>query len=307
MGVGHICAMPDWAWSERDPTCGCDSRRAGREPEPGLVSGPTGTERDAAEQHAGDGIHVADNAWGKHGSRLVYGTDAARTDRMRGNGMGIRNVGAMPHESQQQGNSTAGNDSRSTIGERESCVVGGRDGHEHDATGQRGLDGILVSDGARVGLGHHGIHRARSWRPYGMRGDGLGVRHVCEVLGGSGIRGHAAGVDDGRGAWRQYEPRVVCGRCRSEYGTECEPSRDRVGISDGTRSKLRACTIYRNGSRGAHRMRGDGMGVGHLGEVSCRARGSRDPAGGDDGREHCGQCKPRMVNGRFGNKRDPQG
>ena len=126
MGVGHIGAMPDWAWSERDPTCGCDSRRAGREPEPGLVSGPTGTERDAAEQHAGDGIHVADNAWGKHGSRLVYGTDAARTDRMRGNGMGIRNVGAMPHESQQQGNPTAGNDSRSTIGERESCVVGRR-------------------------------------------------------------------------------------------------------------------------------------------------------------------------------------
>ena len=209
--------------------------------------------------------------------------------------MGIRNVGAMPHESQQQGNSTAGNDSRSTIGERESCVVGGRDGHEHDATGQRGLDGILVSDGARVGLGHHGIHRARSWRPYGMRGDGLGVRHVCEVLGGSGIRGHAAGVDDGRGAWRQYEPRVVCGRWRSEYGTECEPSRDRVGISDGTRSKLRACTIYQNGSRGAHRMRGDGMGVGHLGEVSCRARGSRDPAGGDDGGEHCGQSKSGMV------------
>ena len=156
-------------------------------------------------------------------------------------------------------------------------------------------DRILVSDGARVGLGHHGIHRARSWRPYGMRGDGLGVRHVCEVLGGSGIRGHAAGVDDGRGAWRQYEPRVVCGRCRSEYGTECEPSRDRVGISD--------CAWRVNGwentltcSPGwAHRMRGDGMGVGHLGEVSCRARGSRDPAGGDDGGEHCGQSKSGMV------------
>ena len=200
--------------------------------------------------------------------------------------MGIRNVGAMPHESQQQGNSTAGNDSRSTIGERESCVVGGRDGHEHDATGQRGLDRILVSDGARVGLGHHGIHRARSWRPYGMRGDGLGVRHVCEVLGGSGIRGHAAGVDDGRGAWRQYEPRVVCGRCRSEHAEKSKQGGNGNGISDGTRSKLGGVTDHRNGARGTHRMRGDGMGVGHLGEVSCRARGSRDPAGGDDGRSH---------------------
>lgn len=200
--------------------------------------------------------------------------------------MGIRNVGAMSHESRQQGDSTAGNDGGSTIGQRESRVVGGRGGHEHDATGQRGLDRILISDGARVGLRHRIAHREGAFRPYGVRGVGLGVRHVCEVHGRSGVGGHTAGADDGRGAWRQYEPRVVCGRCRGEYGTGGESSRDRVGISDGTRSELGACTIYRKGARGSHGMRGDGMGVGHLGEVSRRARGSWDPAGGDDGGKH---------------------
>ena len=111
--------------------------------------------------------------------------------------MGIRNVGAMSHEPQQQGNSAAGNDGRGTIGQRESRVVGGRGGREHDATAQQGRDRIIISDGARVGLGYRIVHRESAHRPYRVRGDGLAVRHVLEVLGWSGIGGNAASGDDG--------------------------------------------------------------------------------------------------------------
>jgi len=111
--------------------------------------------------------------------------------------MDIRNVGAMSHEPQQQGNSAAGNDGRGTIGQRESRVVGGRGGREHDATAQQGRDRIIISDGARVGLGCRILHDAGSRRPYRVRGDGLAVRLVCEVLGWSGIGGNAASGDDG--------------------------------------------------------------------------------------------------------------
>ena len=165
--------------------------------------------------------------------------------------MGIRNVGSMSHEPQQQGNSAAGNDGMGTIGQRESRVVGGRGGREHDATAQQGRDRIIISDGARVGLGYRIVHRESARRPYRVRGDGLAVRHVLEVLGWSGIGGDAASGDDGRGAWRQFESSVVCGCRRTECVTELESSRDGVSVNDVARSKCWACLVYRNGEQGA--------------------------------------------------------
>lgn len=212
--------------------------------------------------------------------------------------MGIRNVGAMSHEPQQQGNSAAGNDGRGTIGQRESRVVGGRGGREHDATAQQGRDRIIISDGARVGLGYRIVHRESAHRPYRVRGDGLAVRHVLEVLGWSGIGGDAASGDDGRGAWRQFESSVVCGRRRTECVTELESSRDGVGVNDGAWCVLWVDAAHKYPSGGSHDMRGDGMGVGHVSEVSNRARSSRDSAGGDDGREHDGEPKSGMVRGQ---------
>ena len=209
--------------------------------------------------------------------------------------MDIRNVGAMSHEPQQQGNSAAGNDGMGTIGQRESRVVGGRGGREHDATAQQGRDRIIISDGARVGLGYRIVHRESAHRPYRVRGDGLAVRHVLEVLGWSGIGGDAASGDDGRGAWRQFESSVVCGRRRTECVTELESSRDGVGVNDGAWCVLWVDAAHKYPSGGSHEMRGDGMGVGHVSEVSNRARSSRDAAGGDDACYQDRKCKPRVV------------
>ena len=252
----------------------------------------------AGSQPTWDRVYVADSAWGEHGTGLLYRWDSAWTDRVRGDGVGIRNVDAMSHEPQQQGNSEAGNDGRGTIGQRESRVVGGRGGREHDATAQQGRDRIIISDGARVGLGYCIVHDSGSRRPYRVRGDGLAIRHIFEVLGWSGIRGDASSGDDGGAAWRQFEWSVVCGRRRTECVTELESRRDGVGVNDGAWCVLWVDPAHKHPSGRSHEMRGDGMGVGHVGEVSNRARSPRDAAGGDDGGEYDGEPKSGMVHGQ---------
>ena len=117
-----------------------DLRATCGEPEPGMV-GRCWVVLETFQHLAGsqptwDRVHVADSAWGEHGTGLLYRTDSAWAHRVRGDGMDIRNVGAMSHEPQQQGNSAADNDGRGTIGQRESRVVGGRGGREHDTTVQ---------------------------------------------------------------------------------------------------------------------------------------------------------------------------
>ena len=49
-----------------------------------------------------------------------------------------------------------------------------------------------------------------------MRGDGVGVGDVGAVPGGAGSSGHAAGGDDGRGARREHDARVLGGRGEHE-------------------------------------------------------------------------------------------
>lgn len=176
-------------------------------------------------------------------------------------------------------------------------MVGGRGRRQHDATAQQGRDRIIGSDGARVRLGHGIVHDAESRRAYRVRGDGLAVRHVGEVFDRSGIWEDAASGDDGGGARRQFESSVVCGRRRTECVTEVESSRDGVGVSDGARCVFWADPAHTCPSDRSHEMRGDGMGIGHVDEVSNRARSSRDPADGDDGLGHNGERESGMVHG----------
>ena len=117
-----------------------------------------------------------------------------------------------------------------------------------------------------------------------MRGDGLGVGYIGKVLRRSGIGGNAASGDDGGGARRQFDSSVVCGRRRTECVTAVESSRDGVGVNDGARCVFWVDSAHKYPSGRSHEMRGDGMGVGHVGEVSNRARSSRDAAVGDDSR-----------------------
>ena len=116
-----------------------------------------------------------------------------------------------------------------------------------------------------------------------MRGDGLGVGDVGEVPCGKSHWGYASGGNDGGGSCWEHDTRVVGERGRAERGTTPELGRDGIGIDDGTRVEHGARRVHGTWAGGADGMRGDGLGVGDVGEVPGRAGICRDTAGGDDG------------------------
>jgi hypothetical protein len=100
-----------------------------------------------------------------------------------------------------------------------------------------------------------------------MRGDGVGVGDIGEVHGDGRSSGDSTGDDDGRGERREHDARVVGGRGLIERDGSSEPSRHRVGVSDGARGEHGAGGGHDQRSGGAYGMRGDGVGVGDIGKV----------------------------------------
>ena len=141
-----------------------------------------------------------------------------------------------------------------------------------------------VGDGARGEHGACDVHGTGSGGAHGMRGDGVGVGDIGEVHGDARGAGDTAAGDDGGGAGRrERDAGVVGGRGGIERDAWTERCGDRVGVGDGARGEHGACDVHGTGSGGAHGMRGDGVGVGDIGEVHGDARGAGDTAAGDDG------------------------
>ena len=100
-----------------------------------------------------------------------------------------------------------------------------------------------------------------------MRGDGVGVGDIGEVPGDAWSSGDTASGDDGRGAIGKRDTGVVCGLGVIERDATDEPSGDRFCVGDDTRGEHGACDVHGAGTGRAHGMRGDGVGVGGIGEV----------------------------------------
>ena len=138
-----------------------------------------------------------------------------------------------------------------------------------------------------------------------MRVDGLGVRDVGEVPGGASDRGHPTGVDDGGRARGQRVAGMVFGHSRSEHGTSREPGRHGVDVSDGAWVEHGAGGTHIEGTRGAHGVRVDGVGVGDVGEVSGGAWRRGDSACSADCRIKGWERDTGMVVGRGHDERRP--
>jgi hypothetical protein len=110
----------------------------------------------------------------------------------------------------------------------------------------------------------------------------VGVGDIGEVPGYNGAKELAAGDDDVERSGNQPDAGVVGGRGGFERDGSTEPSGDRVGVGDGARGEHGACDVHGTGSGGAHGLRGDGVGVGDIGEVPGDARSAGDAAGDDD-------------------------
>jgi hypothetical protein len=161
-------------------------------------------------------------------------------------------------------------------------MVRGSVGIEHGASEERSGDRGIVSDGARIEHGTGLTHRACTRRADGMRVDRVGVGHIGQMSSWAWISGHSAGVNDGRSPGSKYDARLVSQRGRGELEPSSEQSRDGIGLSHGTWSLLRACELHREGFGGADGMRGDGMGIGDIGQVPGDAWGSGHTTDSDD-------------------------
>ena len=119
-----------------------------------------------------------------------------------------------------------------------------------------------------------------------MRVDGLDHGDGIAMQVRSRSAGIEEGCGDGRTACRHADTSMVCGLGRRERDQEHQP-RDRgvIGGHDGVWHKHGDCRILRRGPRGIDGMRGDGVGVGDVGQVYGRSQGEGIEEGrGDDGR-----------------------
>ena len=137
LGVGHIREMPSRTWGCRHSSGGDDGRTARREHVAGLVGGYGEHEHDAARQPRRDGIGIDDGARGEYGHREVYGAGAGGTVGVRGDGVGVGDVGEVPGGAWGTRISTDGLDGGRSEGKRDTGVELGPGKAERDAQSQR--------------------------------------------------------------------------------------------------------------------------------------------------------------------------
>ena len=87
---------------------------------------------------------------------------------MRGDGVGIGDIGEMQGGSRGAGVETCGGDGWVGVGEPDGGVVDGRAGAERDAGGKSGGGRVSIDDGAWGRHGDDGVHGARPARAYGV-------------------------------------------------------------------------------------------------------------------------------------------
>ena len=284
MGVGDIGAMHDLVRRERKCKADVDGRGAGRINDAGMDGRPGSDFYGSWKQRRRDRISISDGAWIRAGAYNADDDGTSWADGMRGDGVGVRDVGAV-YDGRTGSERHCHNcgDGRTARRVNEYGGVDGQWNDERHNTQQHWRDGIDVGDGAWVEYGAGIVYGTGAGGYDGMRGDGVGVGDVGAVPCGTWGAGDPAGGDDGGRSWRKRDAGMVGGPCRAERDATTEPSGDGVDVDDGAWGGPGARDVYGKDARRAYGMRGDGVGVGDVGEVHDWAGGSGHTTGGDDG------------------------
>ena len=97
VGVGDVGAVYDrGTGGARERELGGDGGGAGRKPVGGVLDGCGELGCSVWEQSRRDGVGVGDGTRGGAGSGWAYSDGAGWTDGMRGDGVGVGDVGAVP-------------------------------------------------------------------------------------------------------------------------------------------------------------------------------------------------------------------
>jgi hypothetical protein len=274
MGIGDISDVRGDAWGSGHTRGGDDGRGAGRERDTGMVGRHGGAEEDAWAEPSGDRVGVSHGRRIKHGARELHRKGSGGTDGLRGDCMGVGDISEVFGDAWGSGHTWGGDDGRGARRERDTGMVGRLVGAEHDAWAEPSGDRVGVSHGARIEHGACELHREDTGRADRLRGDCMGVGDISEVRVDAWGSGHTSGGDDGWLAGRERDTGVVGRRCGAEQDAWAEPSGDGVGVSHRARIEHGLRELHRKEYAGADGLRGDGMGVGDISEVSCDAWGS---------------------------------
>jgi len=134
LGIGDLGEVQGHARSPGNKADGDDCWGSWREQDAGVVGGRGGIERDASTEPSGDGVGVGDGAWGEHGACDVHCTGSGGAVGMRGDGVGVRDIGEVQRDARSPGDAAGGDDGGDTGRECHGGVVGGRGGIERDAS-----------------------------------------------------------------------------------------------------------------------------------------------------------------------------
>jgi hypothetical protein len=257
VAVRDVCAVSCGTRGKRDTSGGDDGRAESGTCKPRVVGGHRRTECDAANEPSWDRVVVDDGTWIEHGDGFIHTAGQGGALGMRGDAVAVGDVCAVSCGAQGKRDTSGGDDGREAGRKREQGVVGGHRRTECDAASQPSRDGLSIDDGTRIEHGDGCTHGSGQGGALGMRGDAVAVGDVCAVSCGTRGKRDTSGGDDGRGAGRKREQRVVRGHRRTECDAANEPSRDRLSVDDGTRIEHGDSCIHTAGQGGAHGMRGD--------------------------------------------------
>ena len=180
---------------------------------------------------------------------------------MRGDRMGVGDVGAVQGGLWGSGDTACGDDGRGTIRQRYYGILDGHWKGERDEGIQQGGDRVGISDGTRVWLWGCLVHGDCAVRTDGMQGDRVGVGDIGAVHGGAwGSRDETHCVDSWR-AIREHERGMVSGRWLGQRDASEKPCGVGIGICDGARVEPWGCGFHGDGAVRADGMRGDRVGV----------------------------------------------
>jgi hypothetical protein len=153
VGVGDVDAVLGILGNKGDAAGGDDSGRAVRERQRHVLGGCWRHERDRAIQQRRNWVSVGDGTRGRAGACFVYSVGTNGGDGMRGDGVGVGDVGAVPGVFWGERDAAVGDDGGRAVRQRQRHALGGCWRHERDRTVQRCGDGVSVGDGAWVWTG----------------------------------------------------------------------------------------------------------------------------------------------------------
>ncbi len=123
---------------------------------------------------------------------------------MRGDRVGVGDIGAMPCGARGSGDASCGDDGRGAARQRDHSIFNGHWKCERDGGTQQGEQRDYISDGTRGWVLCCGFDGDGAVRGDGMRGDRVGVGDICSMSCWARDSGHASCGDDGRGEGREW-------------------------------------------------------------------------------------------------------